>query len=44
MGYMSFVFQDVVLFHDTILNNIRIGNMNASNEEILAAAKAASMR
>lgn len=41
MGYMSFVFQDVVLFHDTIWNNIRIGNINASNEEVLAAAKAA---
>ena len=41
MGYMSFVFQDVVLFNDTIYNNIRIGNMEASKEEVLAAAKAA---
>ena len=41
MGYMSFVFQDVVLFNDTIYNNIRIGNMDASSEEVLAAAKAA---
>ena len=41
MGCMSFVFQDVVLFNDTIYNNIRIGNMNASPEEVLAAAKAA---
>ena len=41
MSYMSFVFQDVVLFNDTIYNNIRIGNMNASREEVLAAAKAA---
>ena len=41
MGYMSFVFQDVVLFNDTIYNNIRIGNLNATHEEILAAAKAA---
>ena len=39
--YMSFVFQDVVLFNDTILGNIRIGNMNASEEQALAAAKAA---
>lgn len=41
MGYMSFVFQDVILFHDTVYNNIRIGNMNATEEEIMAAAKAA---
>jgi len=40
---MSFVFQDVVLFNDTIYNNIRIGNMNASKEEILDAAKAANV-
>ena len=41
MSYMSFVFQDVVLFHDTIYNNIRIGNMDATREEVIAAAKAA---
>ena len=41
MSYMSFVFQDVILFNDTIYNNIRIGNMDATEEEILAAAKAA---
>lgn len=41
MGYMSFVFQDVVLFNDTIYNNIRIGNMDATEEEVLAAARAA---
>jgi ATP-binding cassette subfamily B protein len=41
MSYMSFVFQDVVLFNDTILGNIRIGDMNATEEQILAAAKAA---
>ncbi len=41
MSYMSFVFQDVVLFNDTVYNNIRIGNMDASHEEIMAAAKAA---
>lgn len=41
MGYMSFVFQDVVLFNDTIFNNIKIGNMDASEEEIMAASKAA---
>lgn len=41
MGYMTFVFQDVLLFNDTVYNNIKIGNMNASEEEIMAAAKAA---
>ena len=41
MGYMSFVFQDVVLFGDTIYNNIRIGNMDASHEQVMAAAAAA---
>ncbi len=41
MSYMSFVFQDVVLFNDTIYNNIRIGNMDATPEEVMAAAKAA---
>lgn len=41
MGYMSFVFQDVVLFNDTVYNNIRIGNMDATDEEVMAAAKAA---
>lgn len=41
MEHMSFVFQDVVLFHDTVYNNIRIGNMQASEEEVMAAAKAA---
>ncbi|MGF7143864.1 ATP-binding cassette subfamily B protein [Anaerotaenia torta] len=41
MSYMSFVFQDVVLFNDTVYNNIRIGNMEASEEQVMAAAKAA---
>ncbi|NLJ16794.1 MAG: ABC transporter ATP-binding protein [Clostridiales bacterium] len=41
MSYMSFVFQDVVLFNDTVFNNIKIGNMSATDEEVYAAAKAA---
>lgn len=41
MSYMSFVFQDVTLFNDTVINNIRIGNPNASDEQVIAAAKAA---
>lgn len=41
MSYMSFVFQDVVLFNDTVYNNIKIGKMNATKEEIINAAKIA---
>lgn len=41
MKYMSFVFQDVTLFNDTVMNNIRIGNPNATDEQVAAAAKAA---
>jgi ATP-binding cassette subfamily B protein len=41
MKYMSFVFQDVVLFNDTVMNNIRIGKKDASDDEILAAARLA---
>lgn len=41
MDYMTFVFQDVVLFNDTVLNNIRVGNMEATDDEVIAAAKAA---
>ena len=38
---VSIVFQDVVLFNDTIYNNIKIGKENAIQEEIIAAAKLA---
>jgi ATP-binding cassette subfamily B protein len=41
MSYMSFVFQDVVLFNDTVMNNIRIGRQGASDEDVYAAAKMA---
>ncbi|MFA5449241.1 MAG: ABC transporter ATP-binding protein [Clostridia bacterium] len=41
MTYMSFVFQDVVLFNDTIMNNIRIGKQDATDGEVIKAAKAA---
>ncbi|MDR2649370.1 MAG: ABC transporter ATP-binding protein/permease [Clostridiales bacterium] len=41
MSYMSFVFQDVVLFNDTVMNNIRIGKKDSSDEEVYAAAKLA---
>lgn len=38
---MAVVFQDVYLLQDTILNNIKVGNPNASMEEVTSAAKAA---
>ena len=41
MRSMSFVFQDVTLFNDTVFNNIRVGNMNATEEQVMAAAKVA---
>jgi ATP-binding cassette subfamily B protein len=41
MRYMAFVFQDVILFNDTVYNNIRIGNMDATRDAVTAAAKAA---
>ncbi|HHV09899.1 MAG TPA: ABC transporter ATP-binding protein [Clostridiales bacterium] len=37
----SIVFQEVVLFNDTVYNNIKIGKEDATREEILAAAKLA---
>mgnify|MGYP000640406850 CR=1 FL=1 len=37
----SIVFQDVTLFNNTILENIRIGKMDATDEEVIAAAKLA---
>jgi ATP-binding cassette subfamily B protein len=41
LTYMSFVFQDVVLFNDTVMNNIRIGKKDAGDEEVYEAAKMA---
>ncbi|WP_372632329.1 ABC transporter ATP-binding protein [Cohnella sp.] len=38
---VSMVFQDVYLFQDTIGNNIRIGRMNATQQEVEEAAKRA---
>lgn len=37
----SIVFQDVVLFNNTIMENIRLGRKGASDEEVMAAARAA---
>ena len=41
MQYISMVFQSVYLFNDTIENNIRFGNPDASHEQIVEAAKKA---
>ena len=41
LSSFSEVFQDVVLFDDTVRENIRLGKKSATDEEVLAAAKAA---
>ncbi len=38
---VSIVFQDVMLFNNTVMENIRIGRKNATDEEVKQAAKAA---
>ena len=38
----SMVFQDVVLFDDTVMENIRLGKHGATDEEVLSAAAAAN--
>ncbi len=42
LSLYSIVFQDVTLFDNTIMENIRIGRKDATNEEVLAAAKLAN--
>lgn len=42
LSWVSFVFQDVVLFNDTILNNISIGRHGATLEEVQQAAREAN--
>lgn len=42
LSLYSIVFQDVTLFDNTILENIRIGRKDASDEEVIAAAKLAN--
>ena len=41
MSLYSIVFQDVTLFNNTIMENIRIGKKDATDEEVIAAAKLA---
>ena len=42
MSLYSIVFQDVTLFDNTILENIRLGRKGATDEEVLTAAKLAN--
>ena len=41
MSIVSFVFQDVFLFQQSIIDNIKIGDKDATREAVIAAAKAA---
>lgn len=41
-GAIAVVSQEVVLFDDTIMNNIRCGRLDASDEDVFAAARAAA--
>ena len=42
LKYYSIVFQDVTLFNNTITENIRIGKKDATDEEVLNAARLAN--
>lgn len=42
LSLYSIVFQDVTLFNNTIMENIRIGKKDATDEEVMAAAKLAN--
>ncbi len=42
LSLYSIVFQDVTLFNNTVMENIRIGKKNATDEEVMAAAKLAN--
>ena len=41
MAYISMVFQETVLFDNTVMENIRIGKKGADDEAVMAAAKLA---
>ena len=42
LGSFSIVFQDVTLFNNTVMENIRVGKKNATDEEVLKAARLAN--
>lgn len=41
-SHMAFVLQDTFLFHGTVKENIRYGRLNATDEEVISAAKQAN--
>ncbi|HVG42170.1 MAG TPA: ABC transporter ATP-binding protein, partial [Chitinophagaceae bacterium] len=41
-SHMSFVTQEIILFNDTVFNNIALGQPNASEEAVIEAAKIAN--
>lgn len=41
MGLYSIVFQDVTLFNNSVMENIRVGRKDAADQEVVAAAKLA---
>jgi ATP-binding cassette subfamily B protein len=43
MKLISYVFQDSFLFHDSVENNIRMGNQEATHEMVIEAAKSAGI-
>jgi len=43
MGRVSFIFQDTFLFHDSLLNNIKLANPKASYDDVVRATKAAQI-
>lgn len=43
MSLYSIVFQDVTLFNNTVMENIRLGRKEATDEEVLAAARLANV-
>jgi len=42
LGSFSIVFQDVTLFNNTVMENIRVGKKDATDEEVLNAARLAN--
>ena len=43
MSLYSIVFQDVTLFNNTVMENIRLGRKDATDEEVIAAARLANV-
>lgn len=41
-GAIALVSQDITIFNDTVLQNIKYGNVNASDQDVIKAAKAAA--